>query len=63
MGPGQLRLTIEVRDDWENKKTDHEQKLSDVLGQPWTVDINPLALFPYAKDGYAKESTGSMISQ
>lgn len=38
-----------------------EQKLSDKLGVPWTIDINPLAIFPYAKDDWGKTSLGSII--
>lgn len=52
-----------VRDDWESKKDSLAQSLSDVLGQPWTLDIDPNQLYAYATEGYAKECPGSMITQ
>ena len=54
---------ILVRDDWENKKADFEKKLSDLTGASWTIDINPLAIWPYHNDGYAKDSLGSCIAR
>lgn len=30
---------------------------------PWTIDINPLAIFPYATDDWGKTSLGSIIYQ
>jgi hypothetical protein len=56
------RLTDLVRDEWENKKAEIEKELSDVLGPPWTVEVNPNQIFAYAGDGYAKESLGSCIA-
>ncbi|KAI3545937.1 hypothetical protein CABS03_01259 [Colletotrichum abscissum] len=54
--------SIRVRDDWENKREDFQNKLSDVLGTEWTLkDISPIALYPYAEEGYAKERLGSCI--
>ncbi|KIH93437.1 hypothetical protein SPBR_04339 [Sporothrix brasiliensis 5110] len=50
-----------VRDEWENKKEEMEKKLSDKLGVAWTFDINPLAIFPYAKDDWGKTSLGSIL--
>jgi hypothetical protein len=38
-----------------------EKKLSDKLGVAWTIDINPLAIFPYAQDDWGKTSLGSII--
>lgn len=51
-----------VRDEWENKKDEYEQRLSGLLGAPWTIDINLRQVYAYAQDGYAKESPGSMIA-
>lgn len=51
-----------VRDEWENKKSQLEQSISSILGVPWTLDINPNQIYAYATDGYAKESTGSMLA-
>ncbi|KAK5658928.1 hypothetical protein OQA88_1744 [Cercophora sp. LCS_1] len=56
-----LALRKNVRDEWDNNKKDLEQQLSEILGQEWTVDINPNAVWPYHNDGYAKESLGSCI--
>jgi hypothetical protein len=33
------------------------------LGEAWTVEISPAQVFAYAEDGYARESTGSMLSE
>jgi len=56
-----LALRKNVRDDWENNKADLEKQLSDILGAAWTIDLNPLAIWPYHNDGYAKDSLGSCI--
>ncbi|KAK3989905.1 hypothetical protein QBC44DRAFT_381029 [Cladorrhinum sp. PSN332] len=56
-----LALRKNVRDEWDNNKADLEKQLSDLLGTSWTTDINPLAIYPYHNDGYAKESLGSCI--
>ncbi|KAK1638907.1 hypothetical protein BDP81DRAFT_459519 [Colletotrichum phormii] len=59
-----LAVPKNIRDEWESKKEDLQKELSDVLGAEWTLkDINPSALYPYAVDGYAKESLGSCIEQ
>jgi hypothetical protein len=52
-----------VRDDLDNNKPDFEKQLSDILGQPWTIDIKPLEIWPYAGDSdFAKQRTGSCIA-
>jgi hypothetical protein len=56
-----LALRKNVRDEWDNNKADLEQQLSEVLGETWTIDVNPNAIWPYHNDGYAKESLGSCI--
>ncbi|KAK4044358.1 hypothetical protein C8A01DRAFT_42797 [Parachaetomium inaequale] len=56
-----LALRKNVRDDWDNNKADLEKQLSEILGTAWTIDLNPLAIWPYHNDGYAKESLGSCI--
>ncbi|KAI1656083.1 hypothetical protein F4813DRAFT_365262 [Daldinia decipiens] len=58
-----LALRKNIRDEWDNKKSDLEQKLSDTLATPWTVDVNPNQLYAYAEEGYAKESLGSCIAE
>ncbi|KPM38497.1 hypothetical protein AK830_g8051 [Neonectria ditissima] len=58
-----LAVRKNVRDDWENVKGDWEQKISDALGVPWTIDINPAAIYPYAEpDSYGANSLGSCIA-
>ncbi|KAI1026786.1 hypothetical protein LB505_000768 [Fusarium chuoi] len=51
-----------VRDSWENTKEDHKKKLSEILGQPWTINIDPKALYPYAEEGsWGHTSMGDLI--
>jgi hypothetical protein len=51
-----------VRDSWENKKPELEAQLLTLLGEAWTFDINPLAIFPYAEEGsYGHSSLGDCI--
>lgn len=57
-----LALRKNIRDKWETKKADFEAKISQKLGTAWTIDINPLAVYPYASNDYAKESLGSLLS-
>ncbi|KAK0763752.1 hypothetical protein N5P37_003137 [Trichoderma harzianum] len=57
-----LTVRKNIRDEWENKKDEYEQRLSGLLGAPWTIDINLRQVYAYAQDGYAKESPGSMIA-
>ncbi|KAK3329885.1 hypothetical protein B0H66DRAFT_40504 [Apodospora peruviana] len=56
-----LAIRKNLRDEWENHKADLEKQLSELLGEIWTIDINPNAIWPYHGDGYAKESLGSCI--
>ncbi|CAK7229443.1 hypothetical protein SBRCBS47491_007247 [Sporothrix bragantina] len=56
-----LALRKNVRDKWEDKKADFEKRISDALGTAWTIDINPLVLFPYGETSYAKENLGMLI--
>lgn len=50
-----------VRDEWDNAKAALEKDLSDFLGETWTFEANPNAIWPYHNEGYAKESLGSCI--
>ena len=53
-----------VRDEWDSKKSDYEAQISELLGEAWTISIDPAEIWPYGDDdGYAKQSTGSMISE
>ncbi|OTA08862.1 hypothetical protein A9Z42_0005790 [Trichoderma parareesei] len=57
-----LAVRKNIRDEWENRKPDYEQRLSEVLGEPWKIDIDLRQVCAYAQDGYAAESPGSMTS-
>ncbi|KAK1770102.1 hypothetical protein QBC33DRAFT_312241 [Phialemonium atrogriseum] len=56
-----LAVRKNVRDEWDNNKADIEKQLSDLLGEAWTFEVNPNAIWPYHNDGYAKDSLGSCI--
>ncbi|KAI8627621.1 hypothetical protein F5Y19DRAFT_465808 [Xylariaceae sp. FL1651] len=56
-----LALRKNVRDAWDAKKEELEGKISEILGTPWTIDVNPNQIYAYANDGYAKESLGACI--
>lgn len=57
-------LTLTVRDQWDNKKTEFEAELSKVLGVPWKVEIDLPQVAAYAKDGsFAAESPGGMLAE
>lgn len=51
-----------VRDSFETPKQDIEGRLSAILGQPWTIKVDPLALYAYAEeDSWASTSLGDLI--
>ncbi|KAH7016185.1 uncharacterized protein B0I36DRAFT_336993 [Microdochium trichocladiopsis] len=53
-----------VRDEWEQNKPEVEQQISDTFGTPWTIEIDPLTLYPYAEEGsFGNHSPGIMIFQ
>ncbi|KAF9765446.1 hypothetical protein IL306_002271, partial [Fusarium sp. DS 682] len=57
-----LAVRKNIRDSWENTKEDHEKRLSEILGQPWTINIDPKALFSYAEEGsWGFTSMGDLI--
>ncbi|KAF5721245.1 hypothetical protein FMUND_3779 [Fusarium mundagurra] len=57
-----LAVRKNIRDSWENTKADHEKKLSEILGQSWTINIDPKALYPYAEEGsWGHTSMGDLI--
>ncbi|ATY63473.1 hypothetical protein A9K55_009044 [Cordyceps militaris] len=59
-----LAIRKDIRDNWESKKEESEKQLSSILGETWTIDIDPKNIYPYGEDGsYAKESTGAMIAE
>ncbi|OBT84808.1 hypothetical protein VE02_06929 [Pseudogymnoascus sp. 03VT05] len=57
-----LAIRKNVRDSWENKKPELEAQLLTLLGEAWTFDINPLAIYRYAEEGsYGHSSLGDCI--
>ncbi len=62
-----LVLTNTVRDNWENKKADFEEKLSSILGVPWTFNYDTNGLYKIAVDsglsGEPISDPGSMYAK
>ncbi|KAJ4124240.1 hypothetical protein NW768_009596 [Fusarium equiseti] len=58
-----LAVLKNIRDSWENTRGDHEQRLSEILGQPWTISVDPPALYPYAEDDWAQQCLGDVIAR
>ncbi|CAM1509909.1 Fc.00g002440.m01.CDS01 [Cosmosporella sp. VM-42] len=59
-----LAVRKDIRDNWENKKEEFEKNISDVLGESWTINIDPKAIWPYGDDNsWAKTSTGDMLGR
>ncbi|KAM0561460.1 hypothetical protein ACHAPJ_003341 [Fusarium lateritium] len=57
-----LAVRKNIRDSWENTKEEREKKLSDLLGQPWTINVDPKAIYPYAEEGsWGATSLGDLI--
>lgn len=53
-----------VRDEWENVKAEWEKKFSDLLGVEWTINIDPLSIYPYAEENsYGSNSLGACIAR
>jgi hypothetical protein len=50
-----------VRDDFENNKEDWAEQLKGITGVDWKIEINPLAIYPYADSDYPKQSLGSCL--
>lgn len=51
-----------VREKWDPKKPEFEEAISEILGESWTVDIDPHKIWPYAEeDSWAKSSTGEVM--
>jgi hypothetical protein len=53
-----------VRDEYEANKADMESRISAILGETWTIDINALEIYPYgvAKDNdYMSKNVGAGI--
>lgn len=52
-----------VRDNFETKIPELEEKLSSVLGQPWKISFDTGHLYSYADCRFAKEHPGQMFTQ
>jgi hypothetical protein len=53
-----------VRDEWEAKKGDIEAIYSEILNTPWTIEVNPYAIYAYAPQGnYAQEQPGAYLRE
>ncbi|KAF5655966.1 hypothetical protein FHETE_11113 [Fusarium heterosporum] len=51
-----------LRDSWENTKQEHENQLSDILGQPWTISVDPKAIYAYVEpDSWGSTCLGDVI--
>ncbi|KAI8656281.1 hypothetical protein NCS56_01231500 [Fusarium sp. Ph1] len=62
--PPAEKLPLYVRGDkkWDPKKPEYEAELSEILGEPWTIDIDPHKIWPYAEeDSWAKRYTGELM--
>ncbi|KAG5759708.1 hypothetical protein H9Q72_012164 [Fusarium xylarioides] len=59
-----LMVRKNVRDQFEQEKPNLEAKLSKaLLGVSWTIDVDPLSIYPYAESSYARNSFGSMLNE
>jgi len=53
-----LAVRKSVRDGYDSNKAKHESEISELLGETWTVDVDPLVVFPYcAEDQKARLGT------
>ena len=57
-----LQSDIIVRDNWESKKPDLTSKVSSILGEPYTLEVDMNAVYAYATDGYAKDRPGDLTN-
>src|SRR5579859_3873128 len=59
--PSRTGLTLLlVRDDWEIVKSNLATKIQELLGEPYSLEVDMLALYPYASD-WAKTSPGAVV--
>ncbi|KAL6900197.1 hypothetical protein GGI43DRAFT_427873 [Trichoderma evansii] len=57
-----LAVRKNIRDEWENRKPEFEHSISNVLGEPWTIEIDLRQVCAYAEGDYAAKTPGSMVS-
>ena len=50
-----------MRDEWESKRPEFEEKISKALGESWTIVANPNLLYVYTDDESYKSRIGSVI--
>jgi hypothetical protein len=51
---------LPVRDNWESKRAEIEEKYSKLLKTPWKVEVNPLEIGAYGT-GTKAETPGTVI--
>lgn len=52
-----------VQSQWETKRPSHEDKISKLLGQKWTVDINLPDVYEHATKDYMRGQIGSYFNR
>ncbi|KIX00628.1 uncharacterized protein Z518_09693 [Rhinocladiella mackenziei CBS 650.93] len=57
-----LAVRKNVRDEWESKKPEHEEKISKILGEAWTITTNPNLLYVCTDDESYKSRIGTVIT-
>ncbi|EXJ60291.1 hypothetical protein A1O7_04443 [Cladophialophora yegresii CBS 114405] len=57
-----LAVRKNVRDEWDSKRPDFEDRISRTLGQPWTVTANSNLLYVYTEDESYKSRIGEIIT-
>lgn len=58
------RYHLPVREKWDPKKPEFEAEILEILGEPWTIDIDPHKIWPYAEeDSWAKRYTGELMRE
>ncbi|KAL3602358.1 hypothetical protein FPOAC2_06665 [Fusarium poae] len=60
---GKISLAARKDNSWEIPRGEYVEMLSRVLGQPWTVAVDPWALYPYAQNCGYETSVGELIAR
>ena len=55
-----LNYFVIVRDGWEAHRDSISAKIAALLGEPYSLEVDMHALYPYAAEGYAKDRPGEM---
>ncbi|KEF59413.1 uncharacterized protein A1O9_04257 [Exophiala aquamarina CBS 119918] len=56
-----LAVRKNVRDEWESKKPEIEERISKALGETWTISVNPNLLYANTDDEGRKSNIGAVI--